>query len=407
MPSPLTLRAPAVWITARTWSLAAEACFGASSIRTPDGRYSPNAALGLIDSLLDNTPSQSGRPSRVLAEARTFGKDVRVARLHASGSRLSGAGSEASALEPALVWQHHDPFFRLGERLARSHDAPLLQFVDAPHVWEGRRWGVRRPGWASLLQQLGEAIPLRQADAIACVSEEVADAVYRIAKPRCPIAVTPCTPDRTFFNVGTERERWRRSLDLTPEDVAIGWAGSFRRFHAVEDLIHAFELSAEALPQARLVLFGNGSDRRRLEAIASASRHAERIHFAGQIAYSQMPDAVSALDIAVLTARSSQDFHYSPLKLREYRAAGRAIIAPYAGQVASTVVDGEDGLLYEPGDVSSLTHAIQRIATDQELQRRLGRAAAAAESRTGGASAQLRHVLSLIDAHPSKPATGS
>lgn len=389
MPSPQILRAPAVWITARSWTLAAVERFGDARVVTPVGTWGSIELGQLIDSMLEHKPSPARQRSRANIEARTLVKDVRGAARQIRGSRR--ASRQASAPTPGgpFVWQHHDPFFSLGTRLARGAGLPLVQFVDAPHVWEARRWGVRRPGWGPLLERTGEVRQLRQADLIVCVSDDVANAVADLCGPRVRVLVAPCTADPSFFELRTERAAIRRQLGYADSDVVVGWSGSFRRFHAVEHLTDAFVAAYVRDPALRLLLVGDGPDRPDLEARAAASPAREAITFVGQIPYSRMRDHVAAMDIAVLTARDPASFHYSPLKLREYRASGRAIVAPAVGQIADTLTDGDDALLYQTGRVDELAAHLATLAADAECRARLGTASRDDEIARGGALAQI------------------
>ncbi len=65
----------------------------------------------------------------------------------------------------------------------------------------------------------------------------------------------------------------------------------------------------------------------------------------------------------------------SPLKLFEYMALGRAIVAPNAANIREILTDGADGLLFEPNDPASLAQEIRELAASSELRARLGAAA--------------------------------
>ena len=394
MPSPRTLRAPAVWITARSWALAASARFGDARVATPDGDQAVDELGVLIDSMLAQAAPTPVRRRPISLEARTLAKDVRLASRHIRGSRRA-TGNRALLSQP-FVWQHHDPYFTLGNRLARRAEIPLVQFVDAPHVWEARRWGVRRPVWGRLLERTGEVPQLRRADLIVCVSEDVAEAVEAVSGRTEDVIVAPCTADASFFSTSTDRQAVRERLGLDEGVVLVGWSGSFRRFHAVDQLIDAFGKVSDREPTLRLLLVGDGPDRRRLEELAAASPAADVITFTGQVPYSQMRDYVAAMDIAILTAGDRSAFHYSPLKLREYRAVGRAIVAPAVGQITDALSDGVDGLLYEPGATDDLAAHISALAADSELRSRLGAASREGEVARGRALAQIDSVVSEL-----------
>jgi glycosyltransferase involved in cell wall biosynthesis len=56
-------------------------------------------------------------------------------------------------------------------------------------------------------------------------------------------------------------------------------------------------------------------------------------------------------------------------------AHGRPVVAGAVGGLLDLVVDGETGLLVEPGDVTALRAALERLLGDAPLRRRLGKAA--------------------------------
>jgi glycosyltransferase involved in cell wall biosynthesis len=78
------------------------------------------------------------------------------------------------------------------------------------------------------------------------------------------------------------------------------------------------------------------------------------------------------MDVAVAPYPRLADFHFSPLKLFEYMAVGKPLVASRYPDIASVVEDGAAGLLIEPGDVRELSAAIQRLLRDPELAARLG-----------------------------------
>ena len=127
-----------------------------------------------------------------------------------------------------MVWQHHDLFQSPGQAISRRHRCPLVSFVDAPLVWEARRWGVARPGWGRLVERYGEWPQLRASDVVACLSDEVAHEVVRLGVPRERIVFSPTAVDVDRFapaapsaaparGVGARRRlRRRMGRDIPP-----------------------------------------------------------------------------------------------------------------------------------------------------------------------------------------------
>lgn len=68
----------------------------------------------------------------------------------------------------------------------------------------------------------------------------------------------------------------------------------------------------------------------------------------------------------------SAEMWFSPLKLYEYMAAGKPIVASRCGQIANVIGDGVTGMLVEPGDKITFAHAINRLLDNPAERRRLG-----------------------------------
>ncbi len=103
----------------------------------------------------------------------------------------------------------------------------------------------------------------------------------------------------------------------------------------------------------------------------------DRVIFTGPVPYDQMPATLAAMDVTVAPYPAFDHFYFSPLKLFEYMAMARPVIAPALGQIAEVVAHQENGWLYPPGDTSALSDALIALATDEALRARLGASARA------------------------------
>ncbi len=83
-----------------------------------------------------------------------------------------------------------------------------------------------------------------------------------------------------------------------------------------------------------------------------------------------MAEYLAALDIAVVAA--DRTGIASPMKLLEYMAMARAVVAPRIENICDLVLDGEDGLLFTPDSVDDLASVLRRLAADRELRQKLG-----------------------------------
>jgi glycosyltransferase involved in cell wall biosynthesis len=169
--------------------------------------------------------------------------------------------------------------------------------------------------------------------------------------------------------------------------------GTFRRFHGLGTVLDAFAAVSTTVPNARLLLVGDGGGRAEVDRRIGELGLVESVILTGAVANRDLPRYVAAMDMALVSAPAESSFHYSPQKLREYLACGTPTVAPRVGDVERMVTDDVDALLYEPGDAAGLAQRIERFAADPELRSRLGGAGRALVEQRDTWDARLRDLL--------------
>jgi glycosyltransferase involved in cell wall biosynthesis len=121
-------------------------------------------------------------------------------------------------------------------------------------------------------------------------------------------------------------------------------------------------------------------DLARVRALADALGIADRVQFTGLVPPAQVAGLLRAADVLVLPnpASAISTRFTSPLKLFEYMAAGRPIVATDLPALREVLRDGETAVLVTPGDAAALAAGIERVITDAQLAGRLASAARAA-----------------------------
>jgi glycosyltransferase involved in cell wall biosynthesis len=147
----------------------------------------------------------------------------------------------------------------------------------------------------------------------------------------------------------------------------------------VEILLEALAL----VPGVRGLIVGGHEaepDLDRVRALAERLGIAARVTFTGLVAPARVPDLLRSATILALPnpASAISNRFTSPLKLFEYMAAGRAIVASDLPSVREILHDGVDALLVAPGDANALAGAIRRLVAEPALAEQLGRRAAEA-----------------------------
>jgi glycosyltransferase involved in cell wall biosynthesis len=276
---------------------------------------------------------------------------------------------------PAFDLCHeHSGLFSVGAALAcRRTGCPYVLTFGGDAILEAGLAGSPLKGLHLRAARRAAAYTFRRADAILCVSEAAKGLLsqqYGVDPGK--IFVLPNGVDLAHFERGADPAETRRRLGLGSDPV-IGFAGSFRQWHGLDLLLESFSCLLADEPSARLLLVGDGPARGALEAQIDRLRLAGRVVITGFVPQAQVPDYLHVLDVAALPyPHLQQEIWFSPLKMFEYMAAGRAIVASRAGQIASVLEDGRTGVLVKPGDTAELTAALLALIRSPERRAELG-----------------------------------
>jgi phosphatidylinositol alpha-1,6-mannosyltransferase len=165
---------------------------------------------------------------------------------------------------------------------------------------------------------------------------------------------------------------------------------SRERYKGHDELIDAWPMVRRAVPDARLVIVGDGDDAPRLRAKAG-----EGVEFAGRIDAAQL----SALyRDATMFVMPSTGEGFGLVYLEAMQSSTPCIAAK--GAAEEIIRDGGDGLIVDPADRDALVAAIVRLFVDPDARARMGAAAAdrmAAEFGADALARRVRHVLELGD----------
>lgn len=166
----------------------------------------------------------------------------------------------------------------------------------------------------------------------------------------------------------------RREANV-PEPI-VAYAGHLYAWKGVDVLLEALAL----VPAARGLIIGGHAaepDLARVRGLVERLGMADRVTFTGLVAPARVPDLLHSATILALPNPTSaiSSRHTSPLKLFEYMAAGRAIVASDLPSVREVLHDGIDALLVTPGDATALAAAIRSLIAEPDLAERLARAA--------------------------------
>ena len=302
------------------------------------------------------------------------------------GTRLAQI---ARTFAPDAIVETHIDFVASGAAAARAAGVPLI-LDDVSPIYEASLDGIG-------LAALGRAVyrrNLRGAHRVVAVTSELARHFVACGADPERVSVVSNGLWLEQFLPGAEGGDIRARHDLPSDAFVILFVGSFQNYHRVDLLIDAVTLMAQPM-ECRLLLVGAGPTEAEMRTRAQAMHPGHGVVFAGRRPHAEIASYVAACDVAIMPATNR---YGDPMKLYEYMAAGRAIVAPDAPMVRDLLVDGETALLTSP-DPRAIANALTRLAASPALRRRLGAAAAAAAAQFSWTE-RARSLLDQAGLHP-------
>jgi glycosyltransferase involved in cell wall biosynthesis len=152
-------------------------------------------------------------------------------------------------------------------------------------------------------------------------------------------------------------------------NVTLIFVGQVNHFR-LDPLIKILPDLAEKIPNLRLQVVGSGPQLEHCRSQVESLGLKNRVSFCGHVPHATVFDHIAKTDIAFSDDWSVIGF---PMKLFDYMAAGKAIVAEGTKSVKEILTDGVNGLLYT--DEGELKEKILTLARDAALRKRLGEAA--------------------------------
>jgi glycosyltransferase involved in cell wall biosynthesis len=160
----------------------------------------------------------------------------------------------------------------------------------------------------------------------------------------------------------------RPPLQLPP---TVAYAGRLVPEKGVDLLLRAFATVVRDIPEAQLLLAGNGPERPALERLVAELDLAAHVSMAGHLPRGEADRYLAPAWVQAIPSRWAEPFG---LVAAEAMMRGTAVVASASGGLAEIVQDGLTGFLVAPGDVQALAGALLRLLRNRDLAEALGQA---------------------------------
>ena len=167
----------------------------------------------------------------------------------------------------------------------------------------------------------------------------------------------------------------RRKLSLKEDHFYLGFVGSFRSWVGLDTLIEALSMiKGKGYDKIRCILVGDGGSMGNLKEIVKRHNLQKEVIFTGDIRYEEVALFINSFDVCLAPFKRERNLKIglSPLKLYEYLACARAVIASRLQGISEVIDDGKCGYLFEPDVAEDLASRIIESYSERDKLIELG-----------------------------------
>ena len=178
--------------------------------------------------------------------------------------------------------------------------------------------------------------------------------------------------DISVIHCGIDSELYKYDPSVTRYDKpTILYLGRIKKYKSIQHLILAFKSVKEKVPEAQLMIVGNGDYLEPLKILVNDLGLTGEVEFPGFVTSEDKVTRMRKAHVAVLPSLKEG----WGLTNIESNSVGTPVIAADVPGLRDSVKDGETGFLFEHGNIDQLSEQLIRILTDQALQEKLRRGA--------------------------------
>ena len=259
----------------------------------------------------------------------------------------------------------------LGLLAGRMRAAGAERVVALTHGHEV--WWARAPGARQVLRRIGDGCDVLTYVSAWC-RDRIVPALSAAAAARMQRLSPGVDPER--FHPGCGGAEVRRRWDIPPEAPVVVCTARMVRRKGQDLLIEAWPRVLDVVPDARLLLVGDGPRRRALQQQASRlGAVARSVVFTGSVPWTGMPAHTDAGDVFAMPCRTRlgglEPEAFGIVSL-EAAACGLPVVIGDSGGAPETVLDGETGFVVSPHQVRDVAGRLGELLTDRVLARAMG-----------------------------------
>ena len=219
------------------------------------------------------------------------------------------------------------------------------------------------------LLRIEEKIACRWSRKVIIVADEHIERIESLGVARDNIVVVTNTEDVDYFrSFAIDESLAKEYLD----DFVILYIGGFSPHRGLETAVEAMPIILEQIPNARLLLVGEGATRAELQQLVRDAGLGDRVTFAGFQPFKTVPTYIHLSSVCLIPHISTPHIETTmPNKIFQFMILGKPVVVSSTRPMMRIINDAECGLIFKERDAKSLAETIIQFE-DEALRQRLG-----------------------------------
>lgn len=162
-------------------------------------------------------------------------------------------------------------------------------------------------------------------------------------------------------------------IGISRDYMVLGFVGLFVEWSGLESLIHVFFKIHGKFSKTHLLLVGAGPEENKLRKIITDLGIQHHVTITGKVTHEEVPSYIHKMNICIIPKHET---YTSPVKLFEYMAMGKPVLAPGYDSIKEVIKNGWNGMLFEPNNNEDLLNVLEEVFKNGDLLKTLGANAA-------------------------------
>lgn len=264
-----------------------------------------------------------------------------------------------------FIYERYSLFMCAGIWWCKRHNIPVvLEINDSCQVERVRPLALKK------LAEKIECWIFQNATGLVFISTRFREVALEAYTQISPSVISPNAADLDNFIINkSSGEKLKIELGIEGK-IVLGYVGAFVHWHGIDWFVESIVDRLEKYPDLVLLLVGDGACFEAIKTSISRAGVSSQVILPGRVSHSEVSSYLSAMDFGILP--DSNDYG-SPMKLFEFMAMGKGMVAPDFSPIAEVIRDNETSWLFPANDKQACIEKVLSIVNDKDIQQQIGR----------------------------------